>query len=103
MNTVRTTTRTRTAAFRIRRLLAVLSLAIALVAIPTFRPTDASARYMWEGQALSACGRAGGSIEYGFVDPSNFNDYSIGCKLPSGGSFTCFSLSFTGGNIVDCF
>lgn len=98
MNTVRTTTRTRTAAFRIRRLLAVLSLAIALVAIPTFNPADASALRMSEWRAAAACGRAGGTLAYSFYDPQ-LRSYDMFCTLPSGAGFMCAGY----GRFVDCY
>ncbi len=105
MNTISTTLRTRPAALRIPRFLIVLALAIALVAIPAFSPTDADARYRTEGQARGACNQAGGHVKYTFVD-STYDNYWMDCLLPAGadaGFSFCYSTSWGGGWIVDCF
>lgn len=105
MNTIGTTLRTRTAALRMPRLLTVLALAIALVAIPAFNPIDADARYRWEGQARAACQQAGGHVKYQFVG-SGYDNYWMECLLPAGadaGFSFCSSVYGGGGHIVDCF
>ncbi len=99
MNTVSTTIRTRTAAFRIPRLVAVLALAIALVAIPTFVPADASAQRMSETGASRACRQAGGEMTYIFLD-MGLRSYNMLCEFPSGNSFVCSGHSLV--RFVSC-
>ncbi len=52
----------RSTAVRLQRLLVVLSLAVALIAIPMVRPNDASAMGTSERLALRACGTLGGRV-----------------------------------------
>lgn len=83
MNALSTRFRTRTTAVKIQRLVAVLSLAIALVAIPAFNPADAGAYPMSERQALRLCGQAGGRAHYSFTD-EEMVDYTMTCTGSSG-------------------
>ncbi len=90
MTTVSTTIRTRPAAPRIPRFLIVLVLAIALVAIPTFSPTDADAYPTSERLALRSCGALGGRVHYVTHDydfERNEATYTFTCTSPSGWTF----------------
>jgi hypothetical protein len=96
------TVSTLTAALSLPRLLVVLSLALALLAIPAVSPDDASARRMSERSVSRACANAGGTIYYDFYD-SNFESYGMTCTLASGASFTCYSDDVTPfGGILTC-
>src|SRR5215207_5499615 len=100
MHTVLTTVRTLTAALSLPRLMIALALAVALVAIPAFRPDDASAMRMSERTASRLCANAGGSMYYDFADGTV---YMMTCTLPSGNQFNCAgSGGGTFGNMVDC-
>lgn len=92
MNTASTTLRIRSAAFRIPRILIVLALAVALVAIPAFSPTDAGAYPMSERSALRACGTLGGRAHYDFLTPE-MDVYHMTCSTQSGRTlFSCNGL-----------
>lgn len=96
------TVSTPTAALSFSRLLIVLSLAAALVAIPAATPEEASARRMSERSVNRMCAAAGGTIEYDFYD-SNFESYGMTCTLQSGAQFTCYSDDVTPfGGILTC-
>lgn len=101
MNAISTAIHTLSTALAIPRLLAILTLAIALLAIPAFSPDEAGAYRMSERTALRLCANAGGSIYYGFPD-EGFDVFYLNCTLPSGASFTCFDSGGPFGNIVDC-
>ncbi|HYI24284.1 MAG TPA: hypothetical protein VD767_02650 [Thermomicrobiales bacterium] len=101
MNGISTTFRTLSAALDIPRLLAILALALALVAIPAFSPDGVDARRMSERSVSRACAGAGGSVHYDF-HTGDFSDFSMTCTLPSGNSFTCGSTGGPFGGIVDC-
>ena len=96
-----TTIGTLTAVFHLRRLLAVLALALALLAIPAFAPDDVDARRMSERTVSRLCGNAGGSIHYDF-ESGDFSEYSMTCTLPSGNQFTCSTTGGPFGDIVNC-
>lgn len=85
---------------RLLRLLAVLSLALALIAIPTVMPEAASARRMSEGNALRICAVAGGSGHWEFYEDG---EASFSCDLPSGNQFFCSPGGGASASIVDCF
>jgi hypothetical protein len=89
------------AVFQLRRLLAILALTFALVAIPAFTPQDVDARRMSERTVSRLCGNAGGSVHYDF-ESGNFSEYSMTCTLPSGNQFTCSTTGGPFGDIVDC-
>jgi hypothetical protein len=86
MDTARTTLRTLTAARRAPRLLAVLALAAALVAIPAARPEDAGAMWISERQLARDCYGGGGTIYYEFWSEDAFE---VTCILGWGQSFSC--------------
>jgi len=86
LNPFATSHRFHTVRLGMTRLLAVLALAIALVAIPAFSPDDASAKRMSERSAGRACSNAGGSMYYDFDGPRSD---TMSCSLPSGASFSC--------------
>jgi hypothetical protein len=90
-----------TETLNLRRLLAVLALTIALLAIPAFTPADVDARRMSERTVSRLCGNAGGSIHYDF-ESGDFSDYSMTCTLPSGNSFTCTTTGGPFGDILNC-
>jgi hypothetical protein len=83
MTTPPTAVRPQLPAAKLRRLLAVLSLAVALVALPAFRPHDASAMPTSERGALRACGTLGGRIQYNFFD-GGFENYDMTCTTRYG-------------------
>ena len=83
MNTLGTVLSPRATAHRIPRFLAVLSLALALLAIPAFSPSDAGAYPMSEGNARGQCRYYGGRISYHFHD-SDFANYTMTCSTASG-------------------
>jgi hypothetical protein len=85
----------------LRRLLTILALTIALVAIPAFMPGDVDARRMSERTVSRLCGNAGGSVHYDFAS-GDFSDFSMTCTLPSGNQFTCGSTGGPFGGIVNC-
>ncbi len=62
MSAHRITDRTLTTAAKVRRVLAVLSVVLALVANPTFSPSDAGAMLMFVEGARRECRSAGGSV-----------------------------------------
>jgi hypothetical protein len=101
MYTHTSTIRPLTTALHLRRLLTVLALALALLAIPVFAPEEADARRMSERTVSRLCGNAGGSIHYDF-ESGDFSDYSMTCTLPSGNQFTCSTTGGPFGDIVDC-
>ncbi len=96
MNSDSTTVRTSTATTIIRRLLAVLSIAIAMVAITGLSPSDAGAMPMSEQQASRLCRNAGGRVHFELEGDSD--EFSMTCTLPSGAEFMCLSY----GPVVRC-
>ncbi len=105
MSTARALVRTLTAALGLPRLPVALALAVALVAIPTVRPNEASARRMSEGNAVRLCVAPGGSMYYNFspAEPSFLGDsYDMTSTLPSGALFTCYAV-VTIGDTVTCY
>src|SRR6185436_16213897 len=84
MNHASTTIRTLRAALNLPRLLAVLTLAIALIAIPAVSPDDAGAMRMSERTLSRLCSNAGGSLYYDFMDDQLSFVYNVTCTLPSG-------------------
>lgn len=88
------------AVFQLHRLLAILALAFALVAIPAFSPGEASAHRFSAGQVVRMCSGAGGTIHYEFFyQESGYLDYIMECTLPSGNSFDCWVV----GGSLDCY
>jgi hypothetical protein len=102
MTTANMIVRTLTSALNVPRLLVVLALAIALLALPAFSPDDASALRTSEQKVRRACYNAGGSIHYEF-EGSSFSTYSMTCSLPSGTEIECYSIdSGPFANLVNC-
>lgn len=91
-----------TTAVSISRLVAAVTLAVTLLAMPAFNPEDASARRMSEQTAAKRCRAAGGSIHYEFMDADAPTIYNLSCSLPSGTTFTCHSTGGPFGDIVSC-
>ena len=102
MTTAGTTFLRLPARVNIPRLLAVLTVALALVAIHSVRPDDASAMRMSERTANRRCASAGGSMYYDFLT-MDFSVFDMTCTLPSGASFTCIVGTGEFANMVDCY
>lgn len=100
--TLPTESRRTRAKARLLRALAVLSLLLALLAIPALTPTDASAQRMSERGAVRACSNAGGRVFYDFTSMGDLGSWSMMCFLPSGNSFTCVPYATTGPYNVGC-
>ena len=92
---------TSTKGIRVRRILAVLSLAATLVAIPAISPDEASARRRSEASVNRMCSAAGGKVHYNF-ESSDFDDYSMHCTLSSGAGFSCFLIGGPFDNMLVC-
>ena len=99
MNIDGTTVHTPTTAATVRRLLAVLAIAFAMVAISAFSPPGAGAMPMSERSASRLCRNAGGHVHYEFGSGGSANDVEMSCTLPSGASFHCLSY----GSVWECF
>ena len=105
MTIVGTTARTLSASLSLPRLLAVLALAAALVAIPAISPDAASARRTSEKAAQRACSFLGGDVSYEFPDQDVMTVFSMSCQTWWGGDTTFKCNSYSSGpfaNIVDC-
>ncbi len=98
MNSALPTIRARFAALNVPRLLAAMTLAIALLAIHGVAPDDAGAMRMREGVAIRACYNAGGTMDYDFETETLF---LMTCTLPSGNMFFCAGEAYVD-QWVDC-
>jgi hypothetical protein len=94
--------RTLISARTIARLLAVLALAIALVAIPTFRPDGASAQRRSEQSVKRTCAQLGGTLEKEVMDPQAPSIYNLTCTQLFWDLFSCYSAGGPFGGMVAC-
>ena len=87
---------------QITRLVAALTLAVTLLALPAFNPMDASAMRRSERTVSQRCSAAGGSVSYDWMDGNVSDSWSMTCSLPSGTQFTCYPASGPFGGMVNC-